>query len=240
MDSEGNVQAVDENKESHLRECNDASLVTLLLTFKGTCNWGPFPSCTNLRTSNPPPQTSLLACQTFFFGVGGEGPAVHSELDCMCFHCITNSCFLHGPMTLEDKAPCSFRTSWTIYPVRQCHNQGRFIHKGYGAAARPEILRKIKLNIWIKVSVQRYGHPLKEYECNNFKFKYFRWTRLSAAGKEWAVTYPDVAGWDSTAMARGRKRVAGRSQSCLQPWGFTGQFSTSVYLFLMFQTLEFW
>jgi hypothetical protein len=51
-------------------------------------------------------------------------------------------------------------------PLTQCHNQGRLIHKGYRAAAHSEILRKIKLNIWIKVFIMRYVHYLKEYEWN--------------------------------------------------------------------------
>jgi hypothetical protein len=33
---------------------------------------------------------------------------------------------------------------------------------------------------------------------------------LSAAGNGWAVTYPDVACWDSTAKASGGKREAAR------------------------------
>jgi len=61
---------------------------------------------------------------------------------------------------------------------------------------------------------------------------------LSAAGNGWAATYPDGF-WDNTAGASGGKRGAARSQSCLQPRGFKGEFCTSVYLFRCFKTPEF-
>jgi hypothetical protein len=41
---------------------------------------------------------------------------------------------------------------------------GAAVYKGCRAAAVPEILRKYKLNILIKVFVRRYIHSLKEYE----------------------------------------------------------------------------
>jgi len=45
-----------------------------------------------------------------------------------------------------------------------------FLHRSglsIRAAGLPEILRKIKLNIWTKVFVRRYVHYLKEYDWNN-------------------------------------------------------------------------
>jgi hypothetical protein len=50
--------------------------------------------------------------------------------------------------------------------------RAQLVCKGCGAATFPENLRKIALNIWVKVFVRRYVHSLKEYELINFKFKY--------------------------------------------------------------------
>ena len=83
------------------------------------------------------------------------------------------------------------------------------------AAALPQILRKIKLNIWMKVFFRKYVHSLKAYEWNHFKFKYSRQT-LSAAESKWAVPCPDVGRWVSTARPSGGKTVADRSQARLQ------------------------
>jgi hypothetical protein len=39
-----------------------------------------------------------------------------------------------------------------------------FVHEGCTSADLPEISRKIKPNIWIKIFTRRYIHSLKEYE----------------------------------------------------------------------------
>jgi len=66
------------------------------------------------------------------------------------------------------------------------------VYKGFRAAAPPEILTKIKLNIWIKVFVRRYVLSLKQYKKNYSKFKYAQQI-LRTVESEWAVPYPDVA-----------------------------------------------
>lgn len=47
---------------------------------------------------------------------------------------------------------------------------------------------------------------------------------LSAAEKEWAVTYRDIERWDSTARASGGKGVTARVLSCLQSRGYKENF----------------
>jgi hypothetical protein len=59
------------------------------------------------------------------------------------------------------------------------------------AAAFPEILRKIKLHIWIKAFVRRYVLSLKEYEFSHFKLKYL-WQTISAAESKKTVPCPDL------------------------------------------------
>ena len=70
-----------------------------------------------------------------------------------------------------------------------------------------EVLRKIKLNIWIKVFVMIYKYPLKQYELNYFKFICLRWA-LSAAESEWAVPCTDVACCVSAARLSGGESAA--------------------------------
>jgi hypothetical protein len=65
---------------------------------------------------------------------------------------------------------------------------GRLVHKGCMATTLPESLRKIELNIRMKVFIRRYVHSLKQHKWNYFKFRYSRWT-VSAA------LYSDLAHW---------------------------------------------
>jgi hypothetical protein len=89
----------------------------------------------------------------------------------------------HHCLFFIDRETCSYFFCVNVLPVLWSiygHDQGQLVYKGYGAAALPEILRKITLNIWIKVFVRRYVHYLEEYELIHCKFKYLWWI-LSAA-----------------------------------------------------------
>ena len=91
----------------------------------------------------------------------------------------------------------------------------RLVNKGCSPAARPEMLRKIKLNIWITVFFRRYVYILKEYELHHFKFKYSRRTP-SAAESERAVPSPDLALWVIASRPSGGKTAAAMSRAGLQ------------------------
>lgn len=73
----------------------------------------------------------------------------------------------------------------------------------------PEILSKIKLYGWIKAFVRRYIHSLKQYEWNQFKFKYLWWT-ICTVESEWGVPCPDVC-WVSATRPSGGKTAAASS-----------------------------
>ena len=99
---------------------------------------------------------------------------------------------------------------------RRGDKQGRLVNKGCRAAALSEILREIKLNIWIKVFFRRYVRSLKEREWNHFKFKYSRRTLKRAAESERAVPCPDVARWVSAVRPSGGKTAAARLRAGLR------------------------
>jgi hypothetical protein len=129
-------------------------LIKWLLTFTGTRNWAPIWSPINLHTRPLLLPPHIPIGTPFFFFC----PSVKcSQLACMCYYCTTNFGILHGPFSLEDKAHVP---SWNHEPPTQWCNVK--IRGGSSNAACPEILRKIKLNIQIKVFGGRYGHPLKE------------------------------------------------------------------------------
>jgi len=120
-----------------------------------------------------------------------------------CFLLAWNMVFLYLPLSLR------------MCYQRMGREQGRLVHKGTRAAAVPQIMRKIiKLIIIKKFSL---GNTYILYK--NVNYIIFNWNNLdgrSAAERERAVPYPDVACWFSTARANSRKRGAARSRTELQ------------------------
>ena len=117
--------------------------------------------------------------------------------------------------------------------------RAQLVCKGCGAAAFPENLRKIALNIWVKVFVRRYVHSLKEYELINFKFKYLWWT-LKPCGSYSGLhsTQALHAGFSTTRPSGGRLSQLGQQQAEVYR-AIQGGICVSMYLYGCFKCWHF-